>query len=443
MTNWLLPNINKWRGLLAAFACLLAVLYGSAMARADPAASEVNVTQPTVFLPKTSLGPDELAVIVNDADPLSVEIAQYYQARRGIPDSNMIHIRFTPGATVMTQAEFAKIKASVDARTPQQVQAYALTWAKPYRVDCMSITSAFAAGFDQKFCAAGCAPTRLNPYFNSASIAPFKQYKLRPTMSLAGLDFEAVKNLIDRGVRSDNSHPGGTGYLLDTSDRNRNVRAGIYSELAQYMNGIVRLQPIKADFIESKPDVLFYFTGTAQVAKLNSNTFVPGAIADHLTSAGGQLTDSMQMSSLRWLEAGATGSYGAVVEPCNYPAKFPNPGIAISRYAQGETLIEAYWKSVAMPGQGVFIGEPLANPYGGNKVSFNQGELILHTYALTPGVSYALLGADSGIGPYHVVARHIRAGRGMLEITLKNANNSFYSFVPEDESMAEMTHFGK
>ena len=50
--------------------------------------------QPTVFLPKTSLGPDDLAVIVNDADPLSIRIAQYYQAKRGIPDSNMIHVRF-------------------------------------------------------------------------------------------------------------------------------------------------------------------------------------------------------------------------------------------------------------------------------------------------------------------------------------------------------------
>jgi hypothetical protein len=32
-------------------------------------------------------------------------------------------------------------------------------------------------------------------------------------------------------------------------------------------------------------------------------------------------------------------------------------------YLAGETLIESYWKSVAMPGQGIFIGEPLARPY--------------------------------------------------------------------------------
>lgn len=58
-----------------------------------------------------------------------------------------------------------------------------------------------------------------------------------------------------------------------------------------------------------------------------------------------------------------------------------------------EMLIEAYWKSVAMPGQGIFIGEPLANPYGGGKVSFNNGVLTLRTYTLAPGF-YALLGAD-------------------------------------------------
>ena len=87
-------------------------------------------------------------------------------------------------------------------------------------------------------------------------------------------------------------------------------------------------------------------------------------MADHLTSSGGNLTgNGDQMSSLRWLEAGATGSYGTVVEPCNYLAKFPHPGIAIARYVNGETLIEAYWKSVAWPGEGIFIGEPLAAPF--------------------------------------------------------------------------------
>jgi len=122
---------------------------------------------------------------------------------------------------------------------------------------------------------------------------------------------------------------------------------------------------MKQDAVKYANDVLFYFTGVANVAGLETLRFVPGAIADHLTSSGGDLTDrgSGQTSALRWLEAGATGSYGTVVEPCAFTQKFPSPVVAIGRYLQGETLIEAYWKSVLMPGQGIFIGEPLAAPF--------------------------------------------------------------------------------
>jgi len=200
--------------------------------------------------------------------------------------------------------------------------------------------------------------------------------------------------------------------------------------LRRLLGSVVKLEHVKTDAIENKSDVLFYFTGMTRIAKLSSNTFVPGAIADHLTSTGGQLTDSSQMSSLRWLEAGATGSYGAVVEPCNFQTKFPQPGVLIAYYTSGETLIEAYWKSVAMPGQGIFIGEPLAKPYGGNQVSFNNGELTIRTYALTPGF-YSVLGADSIVGPSRLVARHVRVGIGMKELKLKNAKNQIYRIVPE------------
>jgi len=70
------------------------------------------------------------------------------------------------------------------------------------------------------------------------------------------------------------------------------------------------------------------------------------------------------MSALRWLDAGATASYGTVSEPCNYWQKFPNPTVLLKWYVNGATAIEAYWKSVAWPAQGVFVGEPLAAPYG-------------------------------------------------------------------------------
>jgi uncharacterized protein (TIGR03790 family) len=119
----------------------------------------------------------------------------------------------------------------------------------------------------------------------------------------------------------------------------------------------------KAEAIEGKSDILFYLTGLVSVPKLDTLRFLPGALADHLTSSGGDLLGHGQMSSLRWLQAGATASYGTVSEPCNHPQKFPHAGVLIQHYLRGETALEAYWKSVAWPAQGLFIGDPLAAPY--------------------------------------------------------------------------------
>ncbi len=323
----------------------------------------VNVAQAAPFH-GARLEPENLAVIVNDSDPLSVKIGRYYALRRKIPETNIIHVRFRSGTPSLSRVEFRIIKRQVDKATPSNIQAYALAWTEPYRVDCMSVTTAFAAGFDKGFCSKMCGSTKPDPYFDTNSRAPYTDYHWRPTMALAGRSFEEVKSLIDRGVASDHTFPHGIGYLVSTTDRARNIRATLYPDIAQQYHGNwFDLRIVKANFIKDKNNVMFYFTGVAEVKALDTIKFLPGAIADHLTSSGGMLTDSSQMSSLRWLVSGATGSYGAVVEPCNYMAKFPNPDIVINHYLHGETLIEAYWKSVAWPGQGIFIGEPLAAPY--------------------------------------------------------------------------------
>jgi uncharacterized protein (TIGR03790 family) len=310
-----------------------------------------------------SLGPSELAVIVNEEDPLSRKIAAYYAEKRDIPAGNIVPVHFPAGKKFMTTKKFARVMAEVTARVPESVQAYVLTWTAPYRVGCMSITTAFAAGYNEAFCARGCKDTQQSPYYNSNSHRPYDDFGWRPTMMLAGKDFGAVKALIDRGVAADGSRPGGTGYLLSTTDKARNGRARFYPGILLFQSDRFAFRLIQADALRNRDDVMFYFTGRAEVDGIATNTYLPGAIADHLTSAGGKLTDSRQMSSLRWLEAGATGSYGTVVEPCSFTEKFPRPDLVIDRYLDGETLLEAYWKSVAWPGQGVFIGEPLAAPF--------------------------------------------------------------------------------
>ncbi len=220
-----------------------------------------------------------------------------------------------------------------------------------------------AFGFDRAFCSDTCKGTRASKYYDADTQRPFDTHGIRPSMLLAGSDYAQQRALVDRGVAADGTAPSGTAYLLSTSDKRRNVRAHGYAKAGEAVAGRLHTQVLHADALQGRDDVMFYFTGTREVAQIASNRFLPGAIADHLTSAGGRLLGKNQMSILRWLDAGATGSYGAVSEPCNFAAKFPNPEVVMRRYAHGETLLEAYWKSVRMPGQGLFVGEPLARPY--------------------------------------------------------------------------------
>lgn len=385
---------------------------------------------PTVILPSTAFTARDLAVIVNEADELSVAIGEYYQRRRAIPAANLIRVRFDATRTTLPAKQFAALRSEIMSRTPASVQAYALTWVRPYRVDCMSITTALAAGFDPTFCSERCTATRWSPYYNSNSRRPFEELGLRPAMSIAALDFERARELIDRGIAADASVAAGKAYLLQTNDLARNVRAATYADAKLLVNGAVPVEVVKAPALEAKSDVLFYFIGAAEVGRIGTNRFLPGAVADHLTSLGGDLTGSVQMSSLRWLEAGATGSYGTVTEPCNILGKFPNPGMMMKRYLGGETLIEAYWKSVAMPGQGLFIGDPLANPFGGYKIVFDGRDLSVQAGGLKAG-TYEVAGAHEVGGPYVTVAKNLHLPRRGASVRIRDAVYGYYRIVPQ------------
>jgi uncharacterized protein (TIGR03790 family) len=336
---------------------------------------------PTVIFPRTRILDEELAVLVNDNDPQSVAVADYYMTARALPAANLIHLSFPADIDVMSQADFELAFADMQAELPDGIQALALSWTRPYRVDCMAITTAFSAGFDMGYCG-GCVPTLPSPYFNSSSFYPFDDHGIRPTMMLAGASSEEVFALIDRGLLADGSvHPTGDGYLIRTTDVPRSVRYPDFMtvptkwdhEGGLTMNYIDNADGMGSDFITGETNVMFYFTGLASVPEIANNTYLPGAIADHLTSFGGQVPTSGQMSVVAWLQAGATASYGTVVEPCNFTTKFPLASVAIEHYFRGETLVEAYTKSVNWPGEGLFVGDPLARPWDGSTVDYADG----------------------------------------------------------------------
>jgi len=405
-------------------ALVLAVLVVPSAARAagEPANEDEALR---LSLPEVGLRARDLAVVVNDADRASVEIGRYYAEKRGIAADHVVHVRFTPGE-VMKFGDFEEVQSVLAAKVGAEVQAYALAWTLPDRVECMSVTAAFAFGFDPgAFCAEGCQPTKASPYFDSRSRAPFTDHKLRPAMLLAGTDVESTERLIDRGLRADDSWPAGRAYLVSTHDSGRNVRAASYPRVRRALGAAYPIEQVDSDALEGRSDVMFEFTGVAVVTDMTSNRFLDGAIADDLTSFGGALTGRGQTTALDWLSAGATGSYGTATEPCNYRAKFPDVGIVMAHYLGGETLVEAYWKSVLMPGQGVFVGDPLARPFGGVRVTATASGTVVTTRALAAG-NYVLEAAASRIGPYKPVRLVRVAGFGVRQMRLPAGDPRFF-----------------
>jgi len=310
----------------------------------------------------------DIGLVINLNDPYSVQVGNFYIEARKLLPSQVLRVEL-PVRAELSVDEFQALDKRVKEFFGPDIQALALAWSQPFAVDCNSITGALAMGFDRALCVKSCAPSRKSSYFNAYTARPFADLQMRPAMLLAGKSVEMAQEMIRRGVASDHtlglrgSPPVNAHYLI-TSDAARSSRAALFPPPGLLRDFGVEVHVDKSNVLQDVNRLLIYETGLAQVDKLDTLKWVPGGVGDHLTSYGGRLDDKGgQMSAIEWIASGATGSYGTVSEPCSHPQKFPHPQILLLHYVQGASLIEAYWKSVVWPQQGLFIGEPLAAPF--------------------------------------------------------------------------------
>ncbi len=309
-----------------------------------------------------TLSAARLGVLYNLDDASSQTIARFYAEKRSIPPANVIGVHVGQ-ANILAVDDFAPIRKQVIDQLPAEVQSVLLLWSRPYAVGCMSITTAVAAGYQAAFCEAGCKKTAPNPLYDADGWLPPDTVGWWPAMMIPTDDPVLARALIERGIAADGTAPPGTLYLVRTADAKRNVRASTYGDIESILAGRLHVVELWTPVAGDISGAIAYFTGAVRVDELPRIQFIPGGIADHLTSTAGILAGGSQMPATAWLKQGATASYGNVSEPCNLLEKFPNIAVLMSHYVRGETVMESYWKSVAMPGQGLFIGEPLARPY--------------------------------------------------------------------------------
>ena len=175
---------------------------------------------------------------------------------------------------------------------------------------------------------------------------------------------EAVASL-QRSIAADGSRPKGTIYFLENRDVRSTTREWGFSRAAEKLRDSGVWSSIEEGVLpRNRGDVAGVTIGSADFSwDTSGSKLLPGAIGDNLTSYGGALGEAdAQTPITEFIRHGAAGAGGTVTEPFAIQAKFPAPFIHF-HYAQGCSLAEAFYQSLAGPYQLLIVGDALCTPW--------------------------------------------------------------------------------
>jgi uncharacterized protein (TIGR03790 family) len=324
--------------------------------------------------------------------PASVEIAEHYQALRGIPQSNVVTVDVAWSESQWSMSEqafretiYAPVSEALRERgLDEQVLGWVYSVGFPTRIDAPQPVSLHGITFvrgklpsaddiynasyhSPLFAGGGHENMRLSPTQSLDGYADWLGDEMPlPAMSLGvvgkrGSTVENVRKALTRAVRSDATLPDGPIYLIDGDDVRIICRKWQFGVTAN----LLKRKQINVQIARSIPEktepLVGIFTGIAKTTP-SHYSFVPGALADNLTSFAGAFERAEQTKLTEWLDAGAVASLGAVVEPMSNYRKFPVAQIFV-HYTKGCTVMEAYYQSILSPLQQLIVGDPLAAPF--------------------------------------------------------------------------------
>lgn len=344
--------------------------------------------------------PENAVLLVDPSNPESLLVANYYRARRDLPDLNLVYM--PPNAA--NYAQFASTHSDVFLGTldnlglADHIDYVILPSGGGFYIPapglvadgCAPVTR-FAAPapytliFQESTILAGTAQNLGNGYFRNgddarafdsslayalgAPSATGKRYFIGAQLGYTGTlgnSLAEVLATIDRSVLADGTHPTGTIYFMQTNDPARSgPRQGLFPAAVNAITALGgQAQHLLADLPLGHTDALGVLTGLADPDIDNPGFAVlPGAFCDHLTSFAATFDVASQVKMSRWIAKGASGTSGAVEEPCNYSGKFPTARLHVF-YEQGSSLGESWFRSLAFaPFQQLFTGDPLTRPF--------------------------------------------------------------------------------
>lgn len=395
-------------------------------------------------LPAWALGPHEVLLVANARSASSVTMAEAYAALRGIPDANIVHVDVPLDlvkADAMSPRQFTALIWDPANRVARErgIAGHIMAWA--YSTDfpvcvrttpAMSLTGvtfvrnrlpdpkAVEAGNYASPLFGGPEGERRRPH-QPQSLDTFAEWlgdqMPLPAMVLGftqgkhGNTSEEVRDCLKRGAASDGTFPSGTVWYVQSGDVRSVCRAWQQAPAVALLQGLgVRAQVAKGP-LPPTPDVLGMQVGAA-VVKPDRYTYLPGAMAEHLTSVGAAFNQNYQTTITAWIRAGATATAGTVTEPYALWPKFPNAHFFYN-YVSGCTMLESFAQAVRCPLQLLLLGEPLAAPYKPRdqlRVDGLGESPLAAPCTIVPHVDSAS-GVDYRRFKYYVDGREVHTGR--------------------------------
>jgi len=344
-------------------------------------------------------GPANVLIVVNDSSPLSREIGEYYARRRGIPMSNLCHLRANTAETI-PRSEFDRDIAAPVAgflrrrKLTERILYIVTTAGVPLRISRVASTGGLevdSASVDSELTLLYQDMHTLRPHSIAGSLPnPFygkrdakfthPEFPIYLVTRLAAYDFDDVKGLVDRSLEAANKGK----FVIDLA------RAG--DALGdQWLKRAAEQLPKDRVVLDETSQVLYHQTDVIGYASWGSNDghrherylhfqWLPGAIMTEYVSTNARtfarppqdwnlsnwhtpqlwFAGSPQSMTADYIQEGVTGASGHTDEP--YLIMNPHPDVLLPAYYQGRNLAESYYLSIpALSWQNVVVGDPLCS----------------------------------------------------------------------------------
>jgi uncharacterized protein (TIGR03790 family) len=273
------------------------------------------IVVPLIFLSARSfpkaVSYEDVAVIVNQDNPLSVEIANYFALKRGIPENNMITISCTSDEDIDSTG-FEDIRRQVEQQIEEKgmldrINYLVTTKGLPLNVmkadNCEGITGVtFCSSFDSEISLLFSPWSDkilkknayvVNPYYLKTNHFTRQEYGIFLVTRLDGYSVEDVKNLIDRSGPDTFVDKTYAKFIIDFSYITDTALLNLFTEFINPAIDLLHSYGWKVVFhpelplLEEQEDVFGYYSINYQPTDKDLNFYwLKGSVSEILLSTG-------------------------------------------------------------------------------------------------------------------------------------------------------------